>query len=131
VRCHPHQGQRVRLGIRSPWVADVPQSGSYLPISISGLETNVAMDGTIKGLIKSPRESPPNSEPFRCGDTLQVFAVMTGVNREVPSIVEQYQWTVEYPLRLVKPIFLEAICIDDTFNIEWTVSVSNSLRRFF
>jgi hypothetical protein len=124
-------GSRVRLGIRSPWVADVPQIGSYLPISISGQENNVAVAGIIKGLIQSPIESSSHSEPFRCGDILQVFAVMTGVNRKVPSIVGQYQWTVEYPLRLVKPVCLEAISIGDTFNIKCTVSVRNWLQRFF
>ncbi|PGG99856.1 hypothetical protein AJ80_09278 [Polytolypa hystricis UAMH7299] len=114
---------RIPLGmLPSEWLdGSIPQDGVLLPTSIPPGGVYEAR-GSMKAFIKQEpglRQTPNN--PLVVNETVDIIAIMPGVNRPLNNFTIQSAVVIQFPLQLLPPLYLRTVAIGDEFSVQWKV----------
>ena len=107
----------------SAWLnGGFPQDGVVLPTSIppGGL---CEAQGYMRAFIKQePSLRLQADQPFIVNETVNVTAIMPGINRPLDNFLVRSPLMIRYPLELLSPTYLRTVSIGDEFTVQWRVS---------
>jgi hypothetical protein len=106
----------------SAWVdPNVEQEGVYVQ-SVQGFSA-VGVTGAIIGLIKPEGSGLRHPQGLHVNEAIQLISTMPLINRRLSRFQATCPFTVQYPLQLLNPVYVEAVTLGDCFTIQWTVSI--------
>ncbi|PVH72749.1 hypothetical protein DL98DRAFT_576655 [Cadophora sp. DSE1049] len=121
---------RIRLAITpSQWVdPTVDQEIILVPTSVPG-RTTIQVPGMVKALIKPESDHRRSPIPLKVDEAIMLEGIMSGINRKLLGFGVICPFVVQYPLRLIRPHFAEAVAHGEQFNIQWSDEDKTVLDR--
>ncbi|KAI6707999.1 hypothetical protein JHW43_009472 [Diplocarpon mali] len=112
-----------RAAINANWrtTSKLPSpSNTMVKVSMRGSGiTAVQVPGTVRRLLRpgSPRNQ---REPLQADDEVKIIGIMPGINNQIPGLQATCSLVLQYPLRLIDPVYPESVAYGEHFTVQWT-----------